>query len=156
MGVKDIQFQGCTARLMRLSFSGELAYEVHVSADYTQSLWEHIMRTAEPLGIKPYGLEALAALYALKRDMLPVWNSTIATRWMIWALGTGGQTSERGADSATARAMAVLDRSGRVMVLMTHNTDIGDSFEREADDPRTFSRCRSRATRSASTRWCTA
>ena len=62
MGVKDIQFQGCTVRLMRLSFSGELAYEVHVSADYTQSLWEHIMRTAEPLGIKPYGLEALASL----------------------------------------------------------------------------------------------
>ena len=62
MGVKDIQFEGVTVRLMRLSFSGELAYEVHVSADYTQSLWEHIMRAAEPLGIKPYGLEALASL----------------------------------------------------------------------------------------------
>ncbi len=62
MGVKDIQFEGVTVRLMRLSFSGELAYEVHVSADYTQSLWEHIMRSAAPLGIKPYGLEALASL----------------------------------------------------------------------------------------------
>jgi sarcosine oxidase subunit alpha len=62
MGVKDIQFEGVTVRLMRLSFSGELAYEVHVSADYTQSLWEHIVRTAGPLGIKPYGLEALASL----------------------------------------------------------------------------------------------
>ncbi len=62
MGVKDVQFEGLTVRLMRLSFSGELAYEVHVSADYTQSLWEHIMRTAGPLGIKPYGLEALASL----------------------------------------------------------------------------------------------
>jgi hypothetical protein len=55
----------------------------------------------------------------------------------FWA-DTGGQTSERGADSATARAMAILDRTGRVMVLMTHNTDIGDSFEREADDPQYF------------------
>jgi methylglutamate dehydrogenase subunit C len=62
MGVKDLQFEGVTVRLMRLSFSGELAYEVHVSADYTQSLWEHILRAAEPLGIKPYGLEALASL----------------------------------------------------------------------------------------------
>jgi methylglutamate dehydrogenase subunit C len=62
MGVKDIQFGGTTVRLMRLSFSGELAYEVHVSADYAQSLWEHIMQAAAPLGIKPYGLEALASL----------------------------------------------------------------------------------------------
>jgi methylglutamate dehydrogenase subunit C len=62
MGVKDIEFGGVTVRLMRLSFSGELAYEVHVSADYAISLWEHIMAAAAPLGIKPYGLEALASL----------------------------------------------------------------------------------------------
>ena len=52
----------------------------------------------------------------------------------FWA-GNGGQTSERGADSAVARSRAVLISHGRIMVLMTHNTDIGDSFEREADDP---------------------
>ncbi len=62
MGVKDVSFGGTTVRLMRLSFSGELAYEVHCPANYVQSLWEHIMRAAEPLGIKPYGLEALASL----------------------------------------------------------------------------------------------
>ncbi len=62
MGVKDIKFQGVAVRFMRLSFSGELAYEVHVSADYMQSLWEHILQAAAPLGIKPYGLEALASL----------------------------------------------------------------------------------------------
>ncbi len=62
MGVKDIAFGGTTVRLMRLSFSGELAYEVHVSADYAESLWEHILAAAAPLGIKPYGLEALASL----------------------------------------------------------------------------------------------
>ena len=33
---------------------------------------------------------------------------------------------------------AVVDSHGRIMVLMTHNTDFGDSFEREADDPRYF------------------
>jgi sarcosine oxidase subunit alpha len=62
MGVKDVSFGGTTVRLMRLSFSGELAYEVHCPANFCQSLWEHIMRAAEPLGIKPYGLEALASL----------------------------------------------------------------------------------------------
>ena len=62
MGVKDITFGGTTVRLMRLSFSGELAYEVHCPANYSITLWEHIMRVAAPLDIKPYGLEALASL----------------------------------------------------------------------------------------------
>jgi len=54
-----------------------------------------------------------------------------------WA-GSGGDTSERGADSAEPHARAVLDKHGNIMVLMTHNTDLGDSFEREADDPQYF------------------
>jgi len=54
-----------------------------------------------------------------------------------WA-ATGGGTSERGEDSAVAHARAVLDKHGNIMVLMTHNTDLGDSFEREADDPQYF------------------
>ena len=32
----------------------------------------------------------------------------------------------------------IFDRHGHIMVLMTHNTDLGDSFEREADDPQYF------------------
>jgi methylglutamate dehydrogenase subunit C len=62
MGVKDIAFGGTTVRILRLSFSGELAYEVHCPANYAASLWEHILAEAAPLGIKPYGLEALASL----------------------------------------------------------------------------------------------
>ena len=62
MGVKDIEYEGGAIRILRLSFSGELAYEVHCSADYTTELWEHILKAADPLGIKPYGLEALASL----------------------------------------------------------------------------------------------
>ena len=62
MGCRDITFEGVTVRLLRMSFSGELAYEVHVAADYAISLWEHILKAAEPTGIRPYGLEALASL----------------------------------------------------------------------------------------------
>jgi hypothetical protein len=54
-----------------------------------------------------------------------------------WA-STGGGTSERYEDSAVAHARAILDKHGNIMVLMTHNTDLGDSFEREADDPQYF------------------
>ncbi len=34
--------------------------------------------------------------------------------------------------------MGVADKQGRLMVLMTHNTDFGDSWEREGDDPTLF------------------
>jgi hypothetical protein len=45
-------------------------------------------------------------------------------------------TSERGVESATPHVRAIFDPDdpGRIMVLMTHNTDFGDAFEREGDD----------------------
>jgi hypothetical protein len=49
-----------------------------------------------------------------------------------------GRTSERGADSATPHARASSDKSGRMIVLMTHNTDFGDAWEREGDDATYF------------------
>jgi hypothetical protein len=47
-------------------------------------------------------------------------------------------TSERGSDSAVPHARGIADRHGRLLVLITHNTDIGDSWEREGDDPTYF------------------
>ena len=45
---------------------------------------------------------------------------------------------ERGNDSPHADFRAIADSRGRIMVAMTHNTDIGDSMEREGDDPAYF------------------
>jgi len=47
---------------------------------------------------------------------------------------SGGITSERGADSPHANFRMIADEKNRIMVLMTHNTDIGDSWEREGED----------------------
>jgi hypothetical protein len=55
----------------------------------------------------------------------------------FWA-GTGGDTSEWGIDSREPRARAFIDKQGRVVMLATHNTDYGDSWEREGDDPDYF------------------
>ena len=60
-------------------------------------------------------------------------------------------TSERGADSAEPHFRGIADHKGRLMVVMTHNTDFGDAFERERTAPTTFAASRCRATRSAST-----
>ena len=62
MGCLEIEVDGVPLRLIRLSFSGELAFEVYVPADYAVALWEHIFSRASPLGIKPFGLEAVASL----------------------------------------------------------------------------------------------
>ena len=51
---------------------------------------------------------------------------------------SGGGTSERGADSAVPHARMIVDKHDRIMVLMTHNTDIGDSWEEEASNPQYF------------------
>lgn len=53
-----------------------------------------------------------------------------------WAR-TGG-TSERWEDSAVPHARAITDKHGRILVFITHNTDVGDSWEREGDDPQYF------------------
>lgn len=51
---------------------------------------------------------------------------------------SGGETSERGAESAVPDIKAIFDRHGRMMVLITHDTDISDSWEREGEDPEFF------------------
>jgi hypothetical protein len=51
-----------------------------------------------------------------------------------------GSTSERGAETATAHFRAILDKRDRIMVAMTFNTDIGDSWEREGEDQDFFMR----------------
>jgi len=48
------------------------------------------------------------------------------------------RTSERGADSAHVDFRMIADEHGRIMVLMTHNTDLGDSWEREGEDREFF------------------
>jgi sarcosine oxidase subunit alpha len=50
------------ARLFRLSFSGELAYEIAVPAGYGDALVRALMEAGRDLGVTPYGTEALAVM----------------------------------------------------------------------------------------------
>ena len=56
----------------------------------------------------------------------------------FWRRSAGRETSERGYDSVDAHFRAIRDSSGRIMVAMTHNTDVADSWEREGEDPGFF------------------
>ena len=53
---------GQPARLFRISFSGELAYELAVPARYGDALARALMEAGAPLGVAPYGTEALSVL----------------------------------------------------------------------------------------------
>jgi sarcosine oxidase subunit alpha len=53
---------GVQARLFRLSFSGELAYEIAVPARYGDALARLLMDIGRPLGLSPYGTEALGVM----------------------------------------------------------------------------------------------
>jgi sarcosine oxidase subunit alpha len=50
------------ARLFRMSYSGELAYEIHVPANRGRAMWEAVLAAGAPYGIMPYGTEAMSTL----------------------------------------------------------------------------------------------
>ncbi|HEV2335669.1 MAG TPA: sarcosine oxidase subunit alpha family protein [Stellaceae bacterium] len=66
MAVREADVAGIPARIFRVSFSGELSYEINVPADRGRDLWERLIAAGMPWGITPYGTEAMHVLRAEK------------------------------------------------------------------------------------------
>ena len=66
MSYRDGLAAGVPARVMRISFSGERAYEVNVPANAGRAVWEALMAAGEEFGITPYGTETMHVLRAEK------------------------------------------------------------------------------------------
>ena len=62
MGYMEGNLFGVNAKIFRISFSGELAYEVNVESDNGNFMWEKIMEIGKEFNIQPYGTEALSTL----------------------------------------------------------------------------------------------
>jgi len=62
MGYMEGNLFGVNAKIYRISFSGELAYEVNVESDHGNYMWEKIMEVGREFNIQPYGTEALSTL----------------------------------------------------------------------------------------------
>jgi sarcosine oxidase subunit alpha len=62
MGVLEATAGGAPVRVFRISFSGELAYELACPWGYGEALWERVLRAGAAFDITPYGTEALAIL----------------------------------------------------------------------------------------------
>ncbi|MEF0940731.1 sarcosine oxidase subunit alpha [Rhizobium sp. BR 362] len=66
MSVAECKVCGVPARLFRVSFTGEVGYEINVPADYGQSVLEAVWARAEPMGACAYGTETMHVLRAEK------------------------------------------------------------------------------------------
>ncbi|MBT6093955.1 MAG: sarcosine oxidase subunit alpha family protein, partial [Rhodospirillaceae bacterium] len=62
MAYREGAIAGAPLRLFRISFSGELAYEINVPADYGPDVWAALLEAGKDQGVIPYGTEAMGIL----------------------------------------------------------------------------------------------
>ncbi len=95
MGVLDTTGQGALAgvplRILRLTFSGELAFEVYTHTHFGLTVWEHLMKVGKAWNLRPYGLEALGSLRIEKGHVV---GSEMDGRTTLDDLGAGKMASK--------------------------------------------------------------
>ena len=101
---------------------------------YAWDVWESEIRKVFPA--TDYPIIDLPSSHPLFHTMFDLHGVPQIPGIGTWISGRG--TSERGSDSAQVHARGIADSQGRVMVFMTHNTDVSDSWEREGEDPQYF------------------
>ena len=106
MAYREGTVVGVPARVMRISFSGELAYEVNIPASYGRCVWEALMEAGTEFGISPYGTEALHVLRA-EKGFIIVGQDTDGSM-TPGDMGMGGMVSKN-KDCLGKRSLARLD-----------------------------------------------
>ncbi len=66
MSFKNSTINNINCRIMRISFTGELSYEINIDAKYGKSLWEKCVDVGKDYNITPYGTETMHLLRAEK------------------------------------------------------------------------------------------
>jgi heterotetrameric sarcosine oxidase alpha subunit len=92
MGCLEATFEGRTLRIIRLSYSGERAYEVYVGTAAGEKTWTRLLEAGAPFGAKPYGVEALGALRVEKGHVA---GPEIDGRTTLDDLGLGRMVGKR-------------------------------------------------------------
>jgi hypothetical protein len=123
------------ARLREYLLKGGFLWVDDFWGSYAWNIWATQIRKVFPPAEYPIiDIPAHHAIYHTMFDLRGVPQIPAIGFWR----DTRGGTSERGADSAEVHARGIADSSGRIMVFMTHNTDVSDSWEREGEDPGYF------------------
>ena len=92
MGYREFKYKDSLARIFRISFSGELAYEINVMSNFGESMWKEIIELGKDFQIQPYGTEALSTL---RIEMGHVAGSEIDGRTIAYDLSLEGMLSEK-------------------------------------------------------------
>ena len=91
MSVRQARVCGVPTRLMRMSFTGELGYEINVPAGYGRAVWEAVWREVEKHGGAVYGTEAMHVMRAEKGYVIVGQETdgtvTLADLGLDWAIG---------------------------------------------------------------------
>ncbi|MFM9852074.1 MAG: 2Fe-2S iron-sulfur cluster-binding protein [Sphingomonadaceae bacterium] len=91
MAIREGKICGVPTRLFRVSFTGELGFEINVPAGYGHKLWEALMTAGAAHGITPYGTEAMHVLRAEKGFIIVGQDTdgtvTPADAGLGWAVG---------------------------------------------------------------------
>jgi hypothetical protein len=129
MGLSDDEAMNLRTYLLKGGF-------LWVDDFWGTAAWEHWSRViAEVLPGRP--IEDVPLSDPIFSTQFVVKSVPQVPRYPFW-VDSGGLTSERGDDSRQPHFRAVRDDAGRIMVVMTHNTDVADSWEREAEEPAYF------------------
>ena len=112
---------GVPARVFRISFSGELSFEVNVDASYGHHVWEALMEAGQDFNITPYGTETMHVLRA-EKGFIIVGQDTDGSMTpfdldMAWAVGLKKPFSFIGKRSFTRSDTARTDRKQLVGLL---------------------------------------
>ncbi len=117
MSMREGRFADVETRLYRVSFSGELGYEIHVPARYGLALWQELMSAGAEAGIVPYGIETLLLL-RLEKGYLHVGVDTDGTTSPA-DVGWGEVAARKSADFIGKRSLDRIDnrRSDRLQLV---------------------------------------
>jgi sarcosine oxidase, subunit alpha len=123
LGVRETQLLGAPARIYRISFSGELTYEVNVSHEGALAVWEALLEAGQEFGIEPYGIDALLHL-RLEKGFLHVGTDTDGTT-IPDDVGLGQIAARKSQDFIGKRSLALKDhkRSDRLHLVGLAGSD---------------------------------
>jgi sarcosine oxidase subunit alpha len=68
--VRQAQVAGAPAIILRIGFTGELSYEIHVPSGYGAHVWQALIDAGQPVGMVPFGMEAQRILRLEKGHIL--------------------------------------------------------------------------------------
>ena len=103
--------------------------------EYAWENWVREISKALPPG--EYPIEDIPPGHTIFNALYRVYDVPQVPSIQHWRR-SGGGTSERGSGSAVPHLRGIRDSQGRIIVLMSHNTDIADGWEREGEDEEFF------------------